>query len=181
MPVKINTLSMFAVLALVGFTNQLLAEERADVLERIAPIGKAAVEGQDKPAPAPAPVAEAAPAEAPAAEAPATEAAAAPATEAPAAAPVAEAPAAEPAAGGDQLALATASGCMACHNVEMKIVGPAYKDVAAKYKGDAGALDRLAAKVKAGGSGVWGPVPMPPNVQVSDENIRAIVTWVLSL
>jgi len=168
---KINTLSMFAVLALVTATSQLLAEERTDVLERIAPIGKVTVEGQAKPAPAP--VAEAAPAEAPAAEA-AT-------TEAPAAAPVAEAPAAAPAAGGDQLALATASGCMACHQVEMKVVGPAYKDVAAKYKGDAGALDRLVAKVKAGGSGVWGPVPMPPNVQVSDENIRAIVTWVLSL
>ena len=170
---KINALSMFAVLALVGFINPLLAEDRADVLERIAPIGKVAVEGQAKPAPA----AEAAPAEAPAAEAAATEA--------PAAAPVAEtpaaAPAAAPAAGGDQLALATSSGCMACHQVEMKVVGPAYKDVAAKYKGDAGALDMLVAKVKAGGSGVWGPVPMPPNAHVSDENIRAIVTWVLSL
>lgn len=171
---KINALSMFAVLALVGFSNPLLAEERADVLERIAPIGKVTVEGQAKPAPTPtpAPVAEAAPAEAPATEAPAAEA--------PAAAPVAEAPAAAPAAGGDQLALATTSGCMACHQIEMKVVGPAYKEVAAKYKGDAGALDQLVAKVKAGGSGVWGPVPMPPNAHVPDENIRAIVAWILS-
>jgi cytochrome c len=81
----------------------------------------------------------------------------------------------------DALALATKSGCMACHQVEMKVVGPAYKDVAAKYKGQDGALDTLAAKVKAGGSGVWGPVPMPPNVNVSDEDIKTIVTWVLSL
>ncbi|MEJ2453125.1 MAG: c-type cytochrome [Candidatus Thiodiazotropha sp.] len=79
------------------------------------------------------------------------------------------------------MALATSSGCMACHQVEMKVVGPAYKDVAAKYKGDAGALDKLVAKVKAGGSGTWGQIPMPPNSHVSDENIRAIVTWVLSL
>jgi cytochrome c len=81
----------------------------------------------------------------------------------------------------DALALATKSGCMACHQVEMKVVGPAYKDVAAKYKGQDGAVDMLAAKVKAGGSGVWGPVPMPPNVNVSDEDIKTIVTWVLSL
>lgn len=81
----------------------------------------------------------------------------------------------------DALALATKSGCMACHQVEMKVVGPAYKDVAAKYKGQDGALDTLAAKVKAGGSGVWGPVPMPPNVNVSEEDIKTIVTWVLSL
>ena len=61
------------------------------------------------------------------------------------------------------------------------MVGPAYKDVAAKYKGDAAALDTLVAKVKAGGVGTWGEIPMPPNAHVSDENIRAIVTWVLSL
>ncbi|MEJ2610611.1 MAG: c-type cytochrome [Candidatus Thiodiazotropha sp.] len=79
------------------------------------------------------------------------------------------------------MALATTSGCMACHQVEVKVVGPAYKDVANKYRGDAAALDMLAAKVKAGGVGTWGQIPMPPNVQVSDENIRAIVTWVLSL
>jgi cytochrome c len=70
---------------------------------------------------------------------------------------------------------------MACHQLETKVVGPAYKEVSAKYKGQEGAVDMLAAKVKAGGSGVWGPVPMPPNAHVSDEDIKTIVTWVLSL
>jgi cytochrome c len=185
--VKINAVSLFTLIALAGLSSQLMAEDRAIVLERIAPVGKVNVEGQAEAAPAaaadPAPAAEAAAAAAPA-EAPATDAPAeAPATDAPAAAaPATAAPAAAaPAADGDQLALATQSGCMACHQVEMKVVGPAYKDVAAKYKGDAAALDMLVAKVKAGGSGTWGPVPMPPNVNVTDENIRAIVTWVLSL
>ena len=84
-------------------------------------------------------------------------------------------------AGGDALALATSSGCMACHQVDTKVVGPAYKDVSAKYKDDAGALDMLSAKVKAGGVGTWGQIPMPPNAHVSDENIRTIVEWVLTL
>jgi cytochrome c len=81
----------------------------------------------------------------------------------------------------DAQALAQKSGCLACHQVETKVVGPAYKDVAAKYKGQEGALDMLVAKVKAGGSGVWGPVPMPPNVNVSEADIKTIVSWVLSL
>ncbi len=73
-------------------------------------------------------------------------------------------------------------GCAACHAVDKKIVGPAYNDVAAKYKGDAGALARLVQKVKSGGSGVWGSVPMPPNAQVaSDEDIKALVSWILTL
>lgn len=168
---KINAVYLFTLISLTALSGLSLAEERADVLERIAPIGQANVEGQAKtePAAAPAPAAEPAAAEAPAAEAPAAEA------------PVAEAPAAPaPAAGGDVVALATKSGCLACHQVEMKVVGPAYKDVAAKYKGDAGALDKLVAKVKAGGSGVWGPVPMPPNPQVPEADIRTIVEWVLS-
>lgn len=80
----------------------------------------------------------------------------------------------------DALALATKSGCMACHQVETKVVGPAYKDVAAKYKGQ-DAVDALSAKVKAGGVGVWGEIPMPPNVNVSEADIKTIVTWVLSL
>ena len=83
--------------------------------------------------------------------------------------------------GADQTALATSKGCMACHQVEMKVVGPAYKDVAAKYKGDATALDTLVAKVKAGGKGNWGEIPMPPNPAVSDEDLKTLVTWVLSL
>jgi cytochrome c len=82
----------------------------------------------------------------------------------------------------DATALAQKSGCLACHNVDKKVLGPAYKDVAAKYKGDKGAEARLVAKVKAGGSGVWGPMPMPANSpQVKDEDIKTIVQWVLSL
>ena len=82
----------------------------------------------------------------------------------------------------DAKALAQKSGCLACHSVEAKVLGPAYKDVAAKYKGDKGAEARLVAKVKAGGSGVWGPMPMPANSpQVKDEDITTIVHWVLSL
>jgi cytochrome c551/c552/cytochrome c5 len=72
-------------------------------------------------------------------------------------------------------------GCGACHAVDKKVVGPAYQDVAAKYKGDAGALARLTQKVKAGGVGVWGPVPMPPNSWVADGDIQALVTWILAL
>jgi cytochrome c len=73
------------------------------------------------------------------------------------------------------------SGCTACHQNDKKLVGPAYQDVAAKYKGDAGAAAKLAAKVKAGGSGVWGPVPMPPNAQVSDADIKTLVAYILSM
>lgn len=79
-------------------------------------------------------------------------------------------------------ALAQKSNCLMCHSVSAAILGPAYKDVAKKYKGDKGAEARLVAKVKAGGSGVWGKVPMPPNSpQVKDEDISTIVKWVLSL
>lgn len=76
--------------------------------------------------------------------------------------------------------LAQKSGCLACHSVDKKIVGPAYKDVAKKYAGDKGAAARLMAKVKKGGSGVWGSVPMPPNPQVSDADLKQIIAWVLS-
>ena len=76
-------------------------------------------------------------------------------------------------------ALAKAKNCMACHAIDKKIVGPAYKDVAAKYKGDAGAVDKLAAKIKAGGKGVWGQIPMPPN-NVTPDEAKKLVTWILS-
>ncbi|MGI9134976.1 MAG: c-type cytochrome [Rhodoferax sp.] len=79
------------------------------------------------------------------------------------------------------LALATAKNCMACHTVEKKLVGPAYKDVAKKYAADAKAVELLAAKVQKGGAGVWGPVPMPPNAQINDAEARKLVAWVLSL
>ena len=78
-------------------------------------------------------------------------------------------------------ALMQKDGCGACHAVDKKIVGPAYQDVAAKYKGDAGALAKLSQKVKTGGAGVWGPVPMPPNPQVADGDIKALVSWILTL
>ena len=77
--------------------------------------------------------------------------------------------------------LASKSGCLACHAVDKKIVGPAYKDVAAKYKGDKDAEAKLSEKVKKGGVGVWGQIPMPPNAQVSDADIHALVKWILSL
>jgi cytochrome c len=78
-------------------------------------------------------------------------------------------------------ALAKASNCLACHTVDKKLVGPAYQDVAKKYKGDKDAEDKLIKKVKAGGSGVWGPIPMPPNSpKVSDADIKTLVEWVLA-
>ncbi len=79
------------------------------------------------------------------------------------------------------LALATSKNCMACHAVDKKLVGPAYKDVAAKYAGQKGAVDKLAAKIVKGGSGVWGPVPMPANVQVSEAESKKLAAWVLTL
>jgi cytochrome c len=79
------------------------------------------------------------------------------------------------------LELAQKNACTACHAVDKKIVGPAYKEVAAKYKGDKGAEAKLVDKVKKGGSGVWGQVPMPPNTQVKDEDVKALVKWILSL
>jgi cytochrome c len=77
--------------------------------------------------------------------------------------------------------LAKKNACTACHAIDKKIVGPAYKDVAAKYRGDKTAEAKLIEKVKKGGSGVWGQVPMPPNTQVSDADVKTLVQWVLSL
>ena len=78
------------------------------------------------------------------------------------------------------LELAKKYGCTACHSTDKKGVGPAYKEVAAKYKGDASAPAKLADKVKNGGSGVWGQIPMPPNANVPDADIKALVDWVLA-
>lgn len=88
---------------------------------------------------------------------------------------------AAPAFANDAMALAQKNACLSCHGVDKKIVGPAYKDVAKKYAGDKGAEAKLIAKVKAGGKGVWGDIPMPPNPQVKDEDLKKIVGWVLSL
>ncbi len=78
-------------------------------------------------------------------------------------------------------ALANAKNCMTCHTVEKKILGPAFKDVAAKYKGDKAAADRLATKIMKGGSGVWGTAYMPANSQVNEADAKKLATWVLSL
>jgi cytochrome c len=76
--------------------------------------------------------------------------------------------------------LATRYNCVACHTVDKKVVGPAYKDVAARYAGDPGALAKLEEKVKHGSSGVWGPIPMPPNA-VPDTDLKTLVEWILAL
>jgi cytochrome c len=78
-------------------------------------------------------------------------------------------------------ALATAKNCMACHAVDKKLVGPAYKEVAAKYAGQKDAVDKLALKIVKGGSGVWGPVPMPANPQVTDAEAKKLAAWVLTI
>ena len=78
-------------------------------------------------------------------------------------------------------ALAKSKNCMACHEVDKKLVGPSYKDVAAKYAGNAGAVDMLAAKIIKGGSGVWGAIPMPANTQVNEADAKKLAAWVLSV
>lgn len=86
---------------------------------------------------------------------------------------------ATPAAANEELA--KKHNCLVCHQVDKKVVGPAYKDVAAKYANDKTAEAKLFEKVKKGGVGVWGQVPMPPNATVPDADIKALVKWVLSL
>lgn len=84
----------------------------------------------------------------------------------------------------DETALATKSGCMACHQVAAKVVGPSYKDVAKKYAGNAKAVDELTKKVIAGGTGVWGQIPMPAkggNAALKDEDIKKVVAWIMTL
>ena len=78
-------------------------------------------------------------------------------------------------------AIATKAGCMACHAKDKKIVGPAFRDVGAKYKADAGAITKLSDKVRKGGSGVWGPIPMSPNSpdKISDDDLKAVLEWIL--
>ena len=76
--------------------------------------------------------------------------------------------------------LATSKNCMACHAVANKLVGPSYKDIAAKYEGQADAPDKLATKIIKGGSGVWGAIPMPANAQVSPADAQKLVAWILT-
>ena len=79
-----------------------------------------------------------------------------------------------------QADLAQKKNCMACHAIDKKLVGPAYKEVAAKYAGQKDAVDKLAQKVMKGGSGVWGAIPMPANPQVTEAEAKQLVQWVLS-
>lgn len=76
--------------------------------------------------------------------------------------------------------LAQANGCMTCHQIDKKILGPSYKDVAAKYRGNAGAEAAMVKKVKEGGKGAWGEMAMPPNAHVKDADIQVIVKWILA-
>lgn len=77
--------------------------------------------------------------------------------------------------------LAKKSACLACHTIDKKLVGPAYKEVAKKYAGDAGAEAKLVKKIKEGGSGVWGAIPMPPNTNVSEADVKTLVKWILAM
>ena len=77
------------------------------------------------------------------------------------------------------LELAKKHNCVACHQVDKKLIGPSFKDVAAKYKDNKGAVDLLATKIVKGGSGVWGPIPMPANTQVSEADAKKLAAWVL--
>ncbi len=79
------------------------------------------------------------------------------------------------------LKLATDKNCMACHAVDKKVVGPGYKDIATKYASQKDAVDMLAGKILKGGAGVWGPIPMPANAQVSAAESKVLATWVMSL
>jgi cytochrome c len=79
----------------------------------------------------------------------------------------------------DLTALAKSSGCFACHRLEGKLIGPGYKEVAQKYKNQVGVEDMLSQKIKSGGSGHWGNIPMPSHPQMSDEMAKTLVTWIL--
>jgi cytochrome c len=78
-------------------------------------------------------------------------------------------------------ALAKASGCFACHTVDKKLVGPSYMEIADRYRKDKGAEASLIQKVKAGGKGLWGDIPMPPNAHVKDADIKTMVQWILAV
>lgn len=79
----------------------------------------------------------------------------------------------------DAATLATRHACIACHTIDKRMVGPSFKEVAAKYAGDAAARATLARKIKEGGSGVWGSAPMPPNAAVPDADVQRLTAWIL--
>ncbi|SAL47898.1 cytochrome c-551 [Caballeronia peredens] len=88
--------------------------------------------------------------------------------------------AAEQPAAADAIAIARSNACMGCHAIDRKLVGPSFQQIAEKYKGDAQAGARLEKKVKNGGAGVWGSIPMPSHPKMSDADIRTVVAWVLA-
>nr|WP_243842440.1 c-type cytochrome [Paraburkholderia caballeronis] len=89
--------------------------------------------------------------------------------------------AAQPAvAAEDGLAIARTNACMGCHAVDRKLVGPSFQQIAARYKGDPAAQAKLQGKVRNGGAGVWGAIPMPSHPAMSDADIRTVVSWVLA-
>lgn len=90
------------------------------------------------------------------------------------------APAADAVAAPSGLSIAQANACMGCHAVDRKLVGPSFKEIAARYKGDPAAQTKLEGKVRNGGSGVWGMIPMPSHPAMSDADIRTVVQWVLA-
>jgi len=152
------------------------AEPTAPAESAPAPAAEKPAEVAEKPAEAATPAAATTPA---AEEKPAETAT--PATEPPAEKPAAETAGAATTEQVTKLMADKGYSCMACHQVEAKVVGPAFKEVAAKYKGDAQAATALAGRIKSGGAGVWGSMPMPPNPTVTDEDMKTIVDWVLAL
>jgi len=159
---------------ITGVKREDAGETEARVLSRIKPVGEVTLaSGADAPTTAPP----AAPGTAATATAAPNPAGAAP--PAPAPAPAAKAGAPLDLSSGQ--AMMQKDGCAACHSVDKAVVGPAYRQVAAKYRGDKTAAGKLEHKVKTGGSGVWGPVPMPPNSAVPDADIKALVSWILTL
>jgi cytochrome c len=153
-------------------------ETEAMVLARIKPVGEVTLASGDVATTTPT-----TPATTGSAALPTAAAAAGPAAAAapPTAAPAAAAKAGAPLDLSSGQAMMQKDGCAACHAVDKTIVGPAYNQVAAKYRGDKSAAAKLEQKVKAGGSGVWGAVPMPPNTAVPDADIKALVSWILTL
>ena len=177
-------ISLFLLLSqlVTGVKHDDAGENEARVMARIKPVGELTVAA----APASAAPATAAPANVGPANAAAAPGAPAAPSAAAAAAVAAPAAAASAKPGGaldlqSGQAMMQKDGCAACHAVDKAVVGPAYRQVAAKYRGDKSAAAKLEHKVKTGGSGVWGPVPMPPNAAVSDADIKALVNWILTL
>jgi cytochrome c len=86
----------------------------------------------------------------------------------------------QPVSGANAMAIARSNACMGCHAIDRKLVGPSFQQVAEKYKGDAQASAKLATKVKNGGAGVWGSIPMPSHPGMSDADVKTVVAWVLA-